>query len=403
MALTDTAVRNAKSTSKTQKLFDERGLYLEVPVKGNKRWRLKYRFQGKEKLLSLGVYPDVRLKDARERRDELRRLLANGIDPSAQRKAEKAAIHDKAANSFEIVAREWHLKHSQRLTEKHSGRLIKDMERDLFPYLGSRPIADLTPVEILKCVQKLESRGKFESAHRRLQNCSQIFRYAVATARVERDITTDLKGALTPVQATHLAAVTDPKMVGELLKKLESYNGTPEVVYALRLAPLVFVRHGELRAAEWKDIDFKSKEWRYFVTKTKTEHIVPLSKQAIDILNNLKPITGNGQYVFPSARSKHRPMSDNALLSALRSLDIPKSKMTVHGFRAMARTILDEVLEYPIHIIEQQLAHAVKDPNGRAYNRTAHLPQRREMMQRWADYLDEIKTDKSIAKLRQIL
>lgn len=394
MALSETAVRNAKSTAKIQKLFDGRGLYLEVPISGNKRWRLKYRFHGKEKLLSLGLYPGIKLKEARAKRDEFKTLLANGIDPSATRKAEKDAISDKASNTFEMIAREWHSKHSLQLTEKHAGRIIKDIERDLFPWIGSTPIADLKAPDILKCLRKIEERGKHETAHRRLQNCGQIFRYAIATGRIEQNIIAALKGALSPVKAKHLPSITDPKKVGELLRTIETYRGTPAVEYALKFAPLVFVRPGELRSAKWEGIDLKNKEWRYLVTKTNTDHVVPLSDQAIAILKELKNVTGSSPFLFPSSRSIYRPMSDNAILAAMRRLEIPKDEMCGHGFRAMARTILDEVLEYPIHIIEQQLAHSVRDPNGRAYNRTAHLPQRKEMMQAWANYLDNLKDQK---------
>ena len=401
MPLTDTAVKNAKlNQSKVQKLYDSGGLFLEVPKKGNKRWRFKYRYLGKEKLLSLGVYPDVKLKQARKKRDELRSILASGVDPSAHRKAKKAAALESASNSFELIAREWHSKYSSTWSESHCKRILRSIEKDLFPWLGSRPISDLTAVEILKCLRKIENRGAIETAHRALQKCSQIFRYAVATGRVDRDITIDLKGAIAPVRSNHLPAITDPEKAGELLKTIDSYQGSIVVQSALRFAPLVFVRPGELRKAKWKDIDFKAKEWRYLVTKTKTEHIVPLSKQAIEILEELKPVTGRSIYVFPSSKSRERPMSDNAILGALRRLEIPRDEMCGHGFRAMARTILDEVLEFPPHLIEHQLAHAVRDPNGRAYNRTAHLPQRHKMMQVWANYLDKLKSGGQVLSLK---
>lgn len=391
MPLTDTAVKNAKPKEKSYKKFDEKGLYLEISPKGGKWWRLKYRIEGKEKRISLGIYPDVGLKRAREKRDDARKLVADGIDPSQNRKAKKAAIKAQAEHAFEIVAREWFAKQEKIWAKSHSSKIIRRLEKDIFPYLGSKNIADITPPELLKVIQKIENRGTIETAHRAMQSCGQIFRYAVATGRAERDPTNDLRGALTPVKKQHFAAITDPSKIGELLRTLENYDGTAPVKAALKLAPLVFVRPGELRQARWEDIDLEKAEWAYLVSKTKTEHIVPLARQAVQILQELYPLTGNSPFVFPSLRSPLRPMSDNAILGALRRLDIPKEEMTGHGFRAMARTILDEVLEFPIEIIEHQLAHAVKDMHGRAYNRTKHLPQRRKMMQAWADYLEGLK------------
>lgn len=400
MALTDTLIKNIKPTDKTQKKSDGKGLYLEVTPKGSKRWRFKYRFMGKEKLLSVGLYPEVSLKMARERRDDLRRQVADGIDPSVQRKALKDAHLEKSANTFESVGREWHLKFSSTWVPSHADRILNRLERDLFPWLGNKPIADLTPLEVLGCLRRIESRGALETAHRALQNCSQIFRYAVATGRADRDVTVDLKGALPAVKEKHFSAITEPERVGELLRAIDDFKGTFVVQCALKLAPLVFVRPGELRTAKWEDIDLKNAEWRFHVSKTSSDHIVPLSKQALAILKEIYPLTGDGIYVFPSSRGQNRPMSDNAILSALRRMEIPKEEMSGHGFRAMARTILDEVLGFPIHIIEHQLAHAVKDANGRAYNRTSHLPQRREMMQGWSDYLHELRMGKRTRHLK---
>jgi integrase len=401
VALTDVVVRNAKSIGKTFRLFDERGLYLEVSPTGGKWWRLKYRFGGKEKRLALGVYPDVKLKDARDRRDAARSLLANGSDPSENRKAQKSARIDRAANSFEVVAREWLAKYSAIWAENHGDRIIRRFERDIFPRIGDRPIAEITAPEILTAVRRIESRGALETAHRALSNCRQVFRYAIATGRAVRDPSSDLRGALPPVKSVHLAATTDPKQVAGILRAIDGYEGTLTVKSALRLAPLVFVRPGELRRAEWADIDFDAAEWRYTVTKTKTPHIVPLSRQAVEILRELYPLTGRGRFVFPSARSTARPMSDNAILAAMRRSGIDKDEMTGHGFRAVARTILDEVLGVRPDYIEHQLAHAVRDPNGRAYNRTAHLPERRKMMQQWADYLDKLKAPAEVIVIRQ--
>lgn len=398
MPLSDTAIRNAKPGDKAKKMFDGGGLYLEVSPKGGKWWRLKYRFDGKEKRLSLGLYPDVSLKDARERRDEARKLLANDTDPSENRKARKAAKVAKQANSFEVVAREWYAKHSPNWSANHGNRIIRRLERDIFPWIGDKPITEITAPQLLEVIRRIEQRGALETAHRALGNCGQVFRYAVATGRAERDPTGDLKGALPPVKGTHFAAVTDPKKVGEVLRAIDAYKGTLIVRCALRLAPLVFVRPGELRHAEWADIDLDAAEWRYTVSKTKTQHIVPLSRQAVEILQEIHPLTGRGRYVFPSARNPKgdKPMSDNAILAAMRRMGIEKDEMSGHGFRAMARTILDEVLGFRPDYIEHQLAHAVRDPNGRAYNRTAHLPERRKMMQDWADYLDKLKSGAKI-------
>ena len=399
MPLTDTAIRNAKPGAKPAKLFDERGLFLLVTPAGGKWWRLKYRFDNKEKLLSLGTYPDVSLKDARGRRDTARKLLADGIDPGENRKAVKATKVERAANSFEVVAREWYAKHAPNWVEHHGDRIIRRLERDIFPWIGGRPIADVTAPELLATVQRIEKRGALETAHRALGNCGQVFRYAVATGRAMRDPSGDLRGALPPAKGDHFAATTEPKQVAELLRTLDGYQGTFTVACALRLAPLVFVRPGELRTAQWADIDIDAAEWRYTVTKTGTAHIVPLATQAVMILRELNALTGTGRFVFPGARSNGRPMSDNAILAAMRRMGIAKDAMSGHGFRAMARTILDEVLGVRPDLIEHQLAHAVKDPNGRAYNRTAHLPERRKMMQQWGDYLDKLKAGAEIIPL----
>jgi integrase len=392
MALTDTGIRNAKLGLKPVKLFDGRGLFLLVTPAGGKWWRFRFRFNGKEKLLSLGVYPDVVLKEARNRRDEARKLLAEGTDPGEDRKTRKAVKQGRAANSFEVIAREWFGKFSSQWAVHHAERVIRLFERDIFPWIGGKPIAEMTAPELLAMVRRIEGRGALETAHRALGNCSQVFRYGVATGRCPRDPSGDLRGALPPTNAEHFAAVTEPAQVAALLRALDGYKGTFTVACALRLAPYVFVRPGELRKAEWVDFDLDAAEWRYMVTKTNTPHIVPLASQAVAILRELHALTGTGRYVFPGARSNSRPMSDNAILAAMRRMGISKDEMSGHGFRAMARTILDEVLGVRPDFIEHQLAHAVKDPNGRAYNRTAFLPERREMMQQWADYLDKLRT-----------
>jgi integrase len=401
MPLTDTTVRNAKPADKIVRLYDEGGMYLEISPAGGKWWRLKYRFAGKEKRLALGVYPEVALKEARAKRDDARRLLADGIDPGAQRKAQKAASASLAANSFEVVAREWFAKYSQPWAPAHAARVMSRLERDVFPYQGGRPIADITAPELLAVVRRIEERGSLDVAHRTLSTCGQIFRYGIATGRAERDISADLRGALPPAEGGHFAAVTAPKEVGALLRALDGYKGSMVVCSALRLAPLVFVRPGELRRAEWADIDLDAAEWRFTTSKTQTQHIVPLAKQAVEILRELHQLTGRGRYVFPSERGNDRPMSDNAVLSAMRRMGIGKDEMSGHGFRAMARTILDEVMGFRPDLIEHQLAHAVRDPLGRAYNRATHLPERRVMMQAWADYLDQLKTGAAVLAFKQ--
>jgi integrase len=405
--LTDTAVRAAKysETEKSKnRLKDGSGLYMLLKPNGGKYWRFDYSIGGKDQTLSLGTYPSTTLANARAKAAEMRNSIANGINPSDTRKAAKATQKLEIENtkrleagltiidSFEHIAREWGQRHIETWADKNN-RSKRMLERNVFPWLGSRPIAELLPKDILACLRIVENRGTLETAHRTLQICGQVFRYAVATGRADRDITPDLRGALPPAKGEHFAAITEPKQVAELLRAIDGYQGSMPAICALRLAPLVFVRPGELRAMEWAHIDFEACEWRYFVTKTETQHIVPLSKQAIAILQTLQPLTGKGRFVFPSERTPHgeRCMSDNTLNAALKRLGYGKDIMTAHGFRAMARTLLDEVLGFRPDFIEHQLAHAVKDPNGRAYNRTAHLPERRSMMQVWADYLDSLK------------
>ena len=393
MPLTVTAIRKAKPREKPRKLYDSRGLYLEIAPRGTKAWRFKYRFAGREKRISMGIYPEVSLKLARERRDEARKLLARDIDPSAHRKARKRSRRQWARNSFEAVATEWLAKHSPNWSAGWIRRQERELEREVFPYIGTSPVAGITAPDLLAVVRRVEARGHLGKAHIVLQVCGRVLRYAVATGRAERDVSSDLRGALPPVKTKHFAAITDPREVGPLLRQLDGYTGTLPVRCALRLAPLVFVRLGELVTAEWDGIDLEGAEWRYTVTKTDRPHVVPLARQAVAILREVRPMTGHHRYVFPNSRSPYRelPMSRGTLWSAFRALDIPKERMTMHGFRAMARTILDEVLGFRPDFIEHQLAHTVRDPNGRAYNRTAFLPERRAMMQAWADYLDVLR------------
>ncbi len=401
MKLSDPAVRKAKPEAKPYKRADGGGMYLEVMPNGSKYWRLKYRYAGKEKRLALGVYPDVPLTLARERCAEARKMLAQDIDPGEHKKAMKAAKAERAANSFEAIAREWFAKHSPGWAASHASKIIQRFEKDVFPWLGGRPIAEITAPELLAALRRIENRGALDTAHRAHQNCGQVFRYAIATGRAERDPSPDLRGALPAAKGGNFAAITDPAKVGELLRAMDAFRGTFPVKCALLLSPLVFVRPGELRKAEWADFNLDAAEWRYFVTKTKTEHSVPLATQAVTILRELHALTGDGRYVFPGARTNGRPMSDAAVNAALRRMGYDtKTEITGHGFRAMARTILHEELHVKPEVIEHQLAHRVPDTLGTAYNRTKFLKERRAMMQQWADYLDKLKTGAEVIPLR---
>jgi integrase len=400
--LSEVSARTVKSQEKDFKLFDGGGLFLLVTRSGGKLWHLKYRFDGKEKKLSFGAYPEISLLDARQKRDEARRQLANGIDPGAVRKAQKQTKIE-STETFEVISREWYARFISSWTTGHAETIKNRLERDVFPWIGKRPIAEIKAPEVLKVLQRVESRGTLETAHRIRTICGQVFRYAVATGRADRDPATDLRGALPQPQEKHRAAITEPKKAGELLRAIDGYQGSFVVKCALRFLPLVFTRPGELRHAEWSEIDFENAEWNIPAGKMKMRepHLVPLSKQAIEILMELKELTGASRYCFPSGRSFDRPMSDNALVAALRRMGFEKSEMTAHGFRAMARTILDEVLQVRSDFIEHQLAHAVRDPNGRAYNRTAHLAERKKMMQTWADYLDGLKVGAKVLPFKK--
>lgn len=401
MALTDIAIRKAKPADKPQRLFDGGGLYLEVSPAGGKLWRWKYRYGGKEKRMAFGTYPDVSLADARQRHADARKVLAAGIDPGAQRKAERVATVERTANTFGAVAREWWAKREKEIVAGTAKRELRLLETYLLPYIGQQPIANITAPVLLAALRKPEAAGKVETAHRARSLAGQVFRYAVATGRADRNPAADLIGALATPKGEHFASVTEPADMAPLLRALYGYQGTPAVVAALKLAPLVFVRPGELRRARWADIDLDAAEWRYTASKTGQPHVVPLAPQAVAILRELEPLTGRGEYVFPSARGKGRPMSDAAINAAMRRMGIEADTMTGHGFRAMARTVLDEVLGFRPDYIEHQLAHAVRDPLGRAYNRTQHLPERKKMMQAWADYLDNLRVAGNVVPLRK--
>ena len=408
--LTDVKIRAAKPAEKPIRLVDGGGLYLEVSPAGGKLWRWKFRFAGKEKRLSLGQYPDVSLKAARERRDEGRTLLAAGADPSAAKQAQKASRAAAVSDSFEALAREWHqIMHVRKVSESHAARTLIRLEQDIFPWLGALRVGDVKAQVLLQTLRRIEARGAIETAHRAKQACSQVFRYAIATGRAEVDPAASLSDALKPVLVQHMPAITDPKRVGQLLRAIHAYEGLPVTRAALQLAPLVFVRPGELRKAEWAEFDLDAAEWRIDSTRMKrskqdkvtgASHLVPLSTQAVEILRDLHPLTGHGRYVFPSLRTGERPMSDNAVLSALRRMGFPKDEMTGHGFRAMARTLLAERLGVDESVIEAQLAHAVKDSLGRAYNRTEFAQQRQEMLQMWADYLDKLRDGAEVVPLK---
>ena len=408
--LTDAKIRAAKPSEKPIRLADGGGLYLEISPAGGKLWRWKFRFAGKEKRLSIGQYPDVPLKAARDRRDDARVLLAAGVDPSIAKQAQKASRSAASAASFEAIAREWHRTiHLSKVSAAHAARTLIRLEQDIFPWLGSLPIGEIKAQALLQTLRRVEARGAIETAHRAKQACSQVFRYAIATGRAEADPASPLTDALKPVLVRHMPAITDPKRVGQLLRAIHAYEGQPVTRAALQLAPLVFVRPGELRQAEWKEFDLEAAEWRIDSTRMKRNkqdkangaaHLVPLSKQAVEILKDIQPLTGHGRYVFPSLRSGERPMSDNAVLSALRRMGFPKDEMTGHGFRAMARTLLAERLDVDESVIEAQLAHAVKDSLGRAYNRTEFAEQRRGMLQVWADYLDKLRDGAEVVPLK---
>ena len=409
--LSDIQVKNAKAQEKDIKLFDGGGLFLlvsslkfssdgkQLPV--SKLWRFKYRFGGKEKLLSLGAYPAITLADARQRREDAKKLLANDVDPSETKKAQKAAQGEQDGNTFEVIAREWHRKYAHTWVASHAQHKLERLEKNVFPWIGKRPIKEITAPDVLAVLRRMESRNILDTAHRVRFECSSIFRYAVATGRADRDPVADLKGALPPVKNGHHAAPTDPKAVAPLLRAIDEFQGSFVVKCALQLAPILFVRPGELRSAEWSEIDLDTAEWNIPAEKMKMKiaHLVPLSKQALHVLNELRPLTGHSIYVFPCHRSPLRCMSENAVNAGLRRMGFEKSEITGHGFRAMARTILDEVLQVRPDFIEHQLAHAVKDPNGRAYNRTAHLDERKKMMQLWADYLDGLKAGAKVIPL----
>lgn len=388
--LTDTKIRAQKPRERAYRVADAQGLCLEVRPSSAKVWRYRYRHAGQASMITLGEYPTMGLADARAERDRLRALVRSGANPAHVARLERITKAGQAATTFGAVGLELLEKRAKEglspQSVKRERRLIeKDMAgiRDL-------PITEVTAPLLLDTLRKLERRGVIETAHRARAHAGQVFRYAIATGRAERNPAADLTGALEQPKTTHLAALTEPAKIGKLLRAIDAYQGSPVTTAALKLAPLFFVRPGELRSARWADIDLGGAEWRYTASKTKTPHIVPLATQAIAILRELHPLTQRSEYVFPSVRGASRPMSENTINVALRTMGYDGSVMTGHGFRAMARTVLDEVLGFRPDFIEHQLAHAVRDPLGRAYNRTAHLAERKKMMQAWADYLYQL-------------
>lgn len=416
MALTMAAINAAKQTSKPFKLADEKGLYLLVHPNGSLYWRMDYRFAGKRKTLALGVMPETSLKEAREKRDVARKQISDGIDPVEARKTEKYTVIEQERQkseaakieqmiqagellpgSFAAVAEEWAEKFLADKSEKYRDKVMRRLSVEVFPHIGNKQINEVNAPEILAILQRIESRGIFETTHRIKQNIGQVMRYAIATGRATNDPTQALRGALAPNKATHLASLTEPKDIAPLLRVMASYEGSPVTNAALIIAPLVFVRPGELRSMEWAHIDWEACEWRYTTPKTKQDHIVPLSHQVLKTLRELQPLTGHARYVFPSARSDQRCMSENTVNGALKRLGIDtQTEITGHGFRAMARTVLEEVHGFRPEVIELQLAHSIRDPLGRAYNRTKHLTERKRMMQVWADYLDTLRDSKNV-------
>lgn len=403
MALTDLKTKGSKPRPKPYKISDEKGLHLLVKENGSKLWRMSYRFDGKQKTLALGAYPDVSLSNARDKRDEARKLLANGQDPSEVKKARKAGRLVRAANSFEVVARRWHGKKKADWSDSYSSKVIQLLERDVFPWIGGKAIADLEAPEFLTVARRLEARGVIDTAHRAMQLCGQIMRFAVAESTVNRNPVSDLRGAIQSAKTEHMASVTDPVRVGEILRMFDGFKGSYQVMQALKLAPLVFTRPGELRQAKWSDIDLDKALWTIPGERMKMgeTHIIPLSTQAVAILRDMEPFSGHLDHVFPGARDPKRPMSNAAVNAALKRLGIDtQNELTGHGFRAMARTILHEQLDYQPDVIEVQLAHKVPGPLGATYARTKFIKQRIGMMQEWADYLGRLKTGAEIVPLR---
>jgi integrase len=399
--LTDIKIKNAKVKDKPYKLAAGRGLHLLVKVDGSKHWQFRFRFDGKENTIAIGRYPEVSLASAEKKATSALELLANGINPSENKKAAMASKRGALANSFELLAREWAISYFTNKSTSHKDRTMRRLELYIFPWLGGKAISDITAPQILEAVKRIESLNILETAHRTLQATSQVFRYAVQTGRALRDPCVDLRGALPATVVKHMAAFTEPKDIAELLRAIDGFTGSLTVQTALRLSPLVFTRPSELRTAKWVDIDLEANEWRYLVSKTNTMHLVPLSTQAAKLFADMKNISGHGEFVFQGGHDPKKPMSAAAINAALQRMGYDtKTQITAHGFRAMARTILHERLNIDPYVIEHQLAHKVPDVLGAAYNRTKFIEQRTTMMQSWADYLDELKAGAKVVPLK---
>ena len=392
MPLNDTYIRSLKPDLKPRKYFDGGGLFLFIPTSGSKLWRMAYRFNGKSKLLSFGEYPTVSLRDARARREEAKQLIAKDIDPSEHKREVRQAKIDAERNSFENIAREWHEIRMAEFSEKHQGTVMYRLETYIFPAIGKVGITKLETQDIMAVVKPLEQKGNYETSRRLLQIISQVFRYAVITGKAKHNIAADMRGALRPRKVTHRAALVEPEKVGQLLRDIDDYEGYFPLVCALKLAPLVFTRPTELRAAQWKEFDLEAAEWRIPAERMKMrqQHIVPLSEQALVVLRDLYAFTGGGKYLFPSTRTETRPIADATMLNALRRMGYQKHEMSVHGFRSIASTLLNE-LGFNRDWIERQLAHGERDEVRAAYNYAEYLPERRKMMQAWADYLTDLR------------
>jgi integrase len=407
MPLTDTAIRNAKPADKPVRLADAGGLYIEISPAGGKLWRFKYRFLGAEKRLALGAYPGVTLADARKRRDDAKAMLAEKPprDPGAVKQAEKLRQRQAAADSLEAVAREWFERHLANKAASHRDKVVRRLERDVFPFLGRRPIAEIKAPEILDVARRVESRGSLDTAHRVIQNIGEVIRYAIATGRAEADPTPALRGALPPVRHTHFAAPTDdPAAVGAILRMFDALTGMPQVLAAVRLLPLLVCRPGELRVMRWEDVDLEGAVWSYRVTKTRVDHVIPLSSQALAILRDLHPLTGHlrGGWVFPGGRSPLKPISDAAINAARRRLGVDTQvELTGHGWRALLRTLGHERLGLKPEVLEVHIAHRAPDASGlnNAYARMKFIDERRQMMQAWSDYLDKLKAGAQVIPL----
>ena len=390
MGLTIKEINAAKPKSQPYRLSDGNGLLLQITPNGTKLWRMRYRFGGKEKMISLGHYPDVSLRTARERRDRERSLLSQGTDPSEARQSNQREAEARTANTFAAAAAAWYdQKHCREVVSAHAKRNWRRIELYALPRLGTLPTTEITPPIVLSVLRDIDDQGRTETAHRVKALIGQVMRYAIALGTAERDPTRDLSDALPPSKPTHHPAVTDPEELADLLTSIHAYAGDPITRAALQLAPLLLIRPGELRAARWSEVDFDTQEL-HLVTKGRVDHIVPLASQAITVIQRLEPISGRSPYILESQRSRGQPISNNTINAALHRLGY-KDVATAHGFRATARTILVERLGYPVDIVEMQLAHRVRDVHGRAYNRTQWRDQRREMMTGWADYLERLR------------